>query len=97
MNAQNIGLWGSAKAHGGVEVNDTVDESAALTWLLRKLANGNSHKAIPHIGIGGQFEGVNEAFATATGLRARVCASTSSATGTGECRKEQVEGEEETS
>ena len=96
MDAQDIGLESGAQADGGLEVKEAVDESTALARLLRELADADGDQAVEHVGAGGQFQGVDGAFAVGWawgGLRCR-CGATG-ATGSGEGKEEEIEGEEE--
>ncbi|RRT66295.1 hypothetical protein B296_00033269, partial [Ensete ventricosum] len=42
VDAEDVGLECGAEAHRRIEVDEAVDESAALAWLLRELADADA-------------------------------------------------------
>lgn len=95
MNAKDIGLDSSAKAHGGLEVDEAIEQSAALARLFRELADADLDQAIEHVGAGGQLEGVDGAFAVGRARWGLSGGGASGATSTGECKEDKVESKEE--
>ncbi|WOL07052.1 hypothetical protein Cni_G15788 [Canna indica] len=68
MEAEDVGFESGAKAHGGLEIDEAVKERAALAGLLGELADAELDQAIEHVGAGGEFKGVDGAFAAWSGL-----------------------------
>ncbi|CAL9091154.1 hypothetical protein MUK42_20301 [Musa troglodytarum] len=92
MDTEDVGLERSAKAHSCLEVDEAVEQRAALARLLRKLAHPDLDQAIKHVGAGGELEGVDGALAVG---RARGGLGATGVTSTGEREEEEIESEEE--
>lgn len=61
VDAEDVGLEGGAEADGGLEVEDPVDERAALAGLFGELADTEGEEAVEHVGARRQLQRVHRA------------------------------------
>lgn len=101
VDAEDVGPEGGAEADGCLEVEQAVDERAAVAGLLRELADAEGDEPVEHVFAGRQLEGVDGALPARRRRRRRrrrrLRRRRASAAGAGQGEEEEeVEGQEET-